>query len=399
MSTSTLLVLAGLSVLVLAGARWGFGRQQLPPVLQPLADSGIGFIALGVLIGPQGAALITGDTLRQMAPMLVIALGWIGFLFGAHLELRLLRRYPQGLYAAGFTAAMATAALVALVVWWVLETLQVGMEVNRIPAAVAMGLCAAGTAPAGVFRFTQRTLRQADRNAMQFISATDDLPPLVLLAISSMFLPLSGAFPSHGGAWGWLALSLGLGVALGLATHWLFPKADNIRENSLILLGIVSLGAGASALLHISPIVVTVLGGAVFANLSPRKESAYGLLAQREHSLYAVFLLVAGMELLFDWGTLALITPAYVLARGLGKVLGGWMGWRLFLSKTPVSPLIGTGLLFQGGMAVAMAVGFQQASHAYLADLVASVVLASVLVNDLLAPFLARWFLTRGRPS
>jgi hypothetical protein len=234
-------------------------------------------------------------------------------------------------------------------------------------------------------------------HALRFFSAVDDLPSLVLLGLmGALFHPSMG----QGLAWGgWLALTLGLGAGLGLVAHWLFPASEERRESTLILLGIIALGAGSAALLRVSPLFVTVLSGMVFANLSSRKESAYGVLAEHEHSLYAVFLLVAGMIFRFDWTLLAVLVPAYLVVRGLAKVVGGYLGWRLFLWPSNIHPLIGAGLLFQGGMALAIAVSFERAQGADLALQVTTTLVLAVVINELLGPFLAGVVLGRRRPA
>lgn len=409
MTTGTWLLLAALAVLVLAGAKWGFGRQRLPGFLRPLADSGAGFVALGVLAGPQGVNLLTEETLFKITPLLVIAMGWIGFLYGTHLEWRLMRRYPRSLYGAGLLAAMVCFFMVAPVSWWALDTFAGGAYAGPelMVAGIVLGICAAGTAPAGVFRLSSRRFKPADRNALQFFAAVDDIPPVLLLAGTYVLLqtfPI-GTPPGAGGqvaAIGlavakWLLYFLGLGAGLGIITHWLFPRGDDIRENSLILLGAISLVAGSAMALGFSPLLATMLGGVIFANMSPRKESAYGLLVQHEHNLYAVFLLVAGLFLSFDWGLLLLLAPVYLLARGLGKLAGGYLGWRAFLKDSPVSPFIGAGMMSQGGMAVALAVSFRQGGFTSLADLVTSVVITVMFANDLLGPPLAQRVLGRRK--
>ena len=97
-SRTTSLSLAGLLavllVLVLLGARWGFGKVRLPAPLRLLVATGLVFVFVGALIGPQGANLLTAETLRQLSPVLVIGLGWIGFLYGSHFEWRLRPRQP-----------------------------------------------------------------------------------------------------------------------------------------------------------------------------------------------------------------------------------------------------------------------------------------------------------------
>lgn len=400
MSTGSILLLAALAVLVLVGARAGFGNRALPAPLRPLVETGTVFIVLGALLGPSGLNLFTEGLLSQLSPVIVIGLGWIGFLYGSHFEFRLLRRYPPGLYAAAFTASLVTFAAVAGLSWLLLSRgLAAGLPARElVAAALILGVCAMGTAPAGVFQLGGRSgLRADDVSALRFVSAVDDLPSVLLLGVMGAFLR-----PQMQGVPGlepvlWLVFSIGCGVGLGFITHWLFPTQDDVRQNSLVLLGVVSLGAGAAVMLHLSPLFVTALAGITFANLSPRKERAYGLLADSEHQLYTVFLLVAGLLFRFDWGPLLILVPAYLLLRGMGKLAGGYAACVGFMRGAGVSRWIGAGLLFQGGMALAMAVSFQRTHLQTLDSQVTTTIVLGVLIFELIGPYAAMAALRRRR--
>lgn len=226
---------------------------------------------------------------------------------------------------------------------------------------------------------------------LRHFAALDDLFPVALLGVlHAVFAPTGALAP-----WAALPLSVGLGLALGQTAHWLFPKGDDPRHNFLVLLGVISLGAGAAALLGLSPLFVTALAGNLFVNFSGRKESAYALLARQEHNLYAAFLLVSGMLFHFDWGAIVLLVPVYLGLRGLGKIAGGWLGWRFFLSRDRISPWIGAGLLFQGGMALAMAVSFSRGWDGPLARQVTTAIVVAVVINDLVGPLIAGALLGR----
>jgi Sodium/hydrogen exchanger family len=396
MSPGAVLLLAALAVLVLIGARLGFGRGALPAALRPLVDTGTVFIGIGAVLGPSGLNLFTAGLLAQLSPVLVIGLGWIGFLYGSHFEWRLLRRYPPRLYGAAAAEALLAFAVVAALAWLLLSfalapALPAG---ERLAAALILGICASGTGPAGVFQLGGRAgLRPDDLAALRFLAAVDDLPAVALLGLMGAFLhpalpdALSSAMSLR--ALGWLAASLGLGVGLGFITHWLFPRRDDVRHNSLVLLGVVSLGAGAAVMLRLSPLFVTVLAGLTFANLSPRKEQAYGVLAESEHQLYTVFLLVGGLLFRFDWAPLWVLVPAYLLLRAGGKLGGGYVAGRVFMRGAGVSPLIGAGLLFQGGMALAMAISFQRTHLEALDSQVTTTIVLGVVAFELSAPWLA----------
>ena len=401
MTTGTLLLLGALAALAIAAPRLGFRTSDMRPTLRAILDTGAVFIFVGALLGPQAGGLFTQATLVQLSPLLVLGLSWIGFLFGSHFEWRLLRRYPPGIFAAGFLIAGCVLALVAGATWWLLPHLLPGAlpPRARLEAALVLGMCASGTAPAGVFRLTtRRLLTRENLNALRFFAAVDDLPAIVALGVLHAFLRPGGEASAAAWGWFWLALSIVMGLTLGLLTHWIFPKGDDVRHNFLTLLGVTALGGGAAASLGLSPLFVSALAGAGFANLSPRKEMAYGLLAEREHSLYVVFLLVAGMLLRPHWGVVFVLAPAMLLLRVSGKLAAGALSWRIFLARSRLSPWIGAGLLFQGGLAMTLAISFVRSDGSTLLHEVATAVVVTVLVSELLAPYAAARALGR-RPA
>jgi Kef-type K+ transport system membrane component KefB len=155
----------------------------------------------------------------------------------------------------------------------------------------------------------------------------------------------------------------------------------------VILLGVAALTAGAADLLGLSPLFVAVVAGVAFANLSPRKESAYGLMASREQILYAVFLLIAGAMFGFERGRLLwLMVPGYALMRAAAKLCGGLLGRALFLPRAELSRGIGAGLLFQGGLPVVIAVHFEHAHGKMVAlPLFMTIFILGVVINDMVA--------------
>lgn len=391
MELGPLLLLIALLVVVMAGSGLGFGRRQLPAPIRLLFQTGTIFILVGWAIGPEGCNVMTEGILRQLGPVLYIALGWIGFLYGSHFEWRRVRQFAGRSYGAAFSEAFLCLVVVSGVAWLFLPYLHEGELATglRLAESLMLGVCAAGTAPAGIYLLsTERRMSRPNFQLLQFVSSVDDLPALALLGMVCVPLhPEATAF----GIWGyllWFALSVCFGVIVGVAMHWVFPRGYDVRHSSLVLLALVSLASGAAAALKLSPLLICVLSGIVFANLSTRKENAYGLLVKGEHSLYVVFLLLAGMMFDFQWEHFWLLVPAFVLLRGLAKMAGGWLCRRILGSDPEVSKAIGVGLLFQGGMTLAIVVSLE---HAYkeLSAYVTTTIVLSVLVNELITPIIA----------
>ncbi|MCB9648906.1 MAG: cation:proton antiporter [Deltaproteobacteria bacterium] len=397
MSLQLLILFLVIVLVALLGSRARRGRVRMWP-LQRLLQTGTPFVFVGFLMGPQGFGLVPGGLLDQLRPIVILGFGWIGFLYGSHFEWRRIRRFGARMYGGGITESVVTMGVVGLAVYWVLPLLYPGMqEALREHVAVGLAACAGGTAPAGVFALTrQRGVSARDSELLRFFSAVDDLPPVLLLGVFFALWDVDGggvaSAPER------LAMSVVLGTLLGLGSHLLLPSGrDSASHAFLLILGMGSLCAGAAEMLLLSPLFVAVLGGMVFANLSPRKEDIYGLMERREHTLYAVFLIVAGA--LFRWEAVRvvlLLAPGYVILRGAAKVAGAWLGTRGVLREGSVHGMLGTGLVFQGGMGLAIAVHLELNAGAAAGLFMTTVVLAVVL-NDLIGLPIAVQALGRRR--
>ncbi len=399
MNVKLLAVVLAIVAVGLLASRLGLKTRRLSSGMTLLVGTGTPYIFVGLLLGPQGVGLVTPGFLDQLGPIVIMGFGWIGFLYGTHFEWRRLRRYKPRMYLGGFFESLLTLFAVSLAVWALLPLVEPGMQAGfRLVASVGLGICAAGTAPAGVFALVDRPrIGRQDIDLLQFFSAVDDLP--AVLALGILFAVLS---PEHvagiGGLTG-LLTSLALGAVLGLVSHLLMPGSREGRKQAfIVILGMASLCAGAATMLRLSPLFVGVVGGVFFANLSPRKEAIYGLLAQRERTLYAVFLIVAGALLRFEATRMVLVVaPAYALLRVTAKVLGANIGARLSAAKD-AHPWLGLGLVFQGGLGLVIAVQLDYSGHVSLSRLFLTTVVLAVVINDVLGMSLARRVLRRAAP-
>ncbi|MHA1568555.1 MAG: hypothetical protein ACTSXZ_03720, partial [Alphaproteobacteria bacterium] len=107
----TILGLLLLLVVAFIGAHSLRSRWNPPLLIKRLFDGGLMFLFVGVAIGPAGLDLINQVTLERAGPIVVFCLGWIGFLFGTHLEWRRLRRLARPMWLVALGQAALTLVL------------------------------------------------------------------------------------------------------------------------------------------------------------------------------------------------------------------------------------------------------------------------------------------------
>ncbi|MGE0488101.1 MAG: cation:proton antiporter [Vulcanimicrobiota bacterium] len=383
------LLVIGLMLVAAVGSSKALGGSRFLSV-RLLARTGILFLLLGAVIGPNGLRLLDPDVLEQLGPIVVLGLGWIGFLYGIHLEYRWLRRFASGLFLTALGESAFT-FLTVLVVFWAL-----GQGAN-LPALLILASAAAGTAPAALFVLrSQLPSRGPAYELLRFCACLDDLPGLLALGILFSF--------SHGKgnglmAVGWFVLQVGVGVIGGVLTHWLHelvagPEGGDPGAFSLAFFGVVGLTSGFASYLGLSPLFVNVVSGITFANVSFHSEMVFAGLARREHTVYVIFLLLAGCYWPFNGFTAFGMLALYIGARLLGKVAGSYLCANTFLRgpqfnmMSRVPPYFGLGLLPQGGLAIAMVMSYLWAFRGTAQAWAVNVVHLSVILNELVTPYL-----------
>ena len=113
-------------------------------------------------------------------------------------------------------------------------------------------------------------------------------------------------------------------------------------------------------------------------------------MAAPAHTLFAIFLLLAGALLQFSLqGYLIAAAFVYVVIRAAAKVAGARLGRRLFMSGKHLHPWLGTGMLFQGGVSLVIAIELAHHLPEAAGAPILTVVVAAVFINELLGNGLA----------
>jgi len=365
-----LVILAGIGVTRLSRPSF-----RHPKLLDDLVATGVPFLLLGLLLGP-GLGVVDAAGLRMLQPLVALAIGWIGALFGARLEWRMVRRISTRTWLIGTTLALPILLVTTVMAWTLARALPpLGEAWGRPLFTAALVLGGALTTAA-----SQRGPRLGRRNA------------LLDTAFGAAAVTVGVALYHPHAALRSLALTLVAGMALGglfvaLARGGLLSEP---RDAGIAAFAVILCGAGFSYVAGLSPFVVCGLEAAVLMSFSPAavRHAVAGLLSGWEVPLYAAFLIVAGTLLrpLTAW----LVLAALVLA--LIRVLVRWVTVRFGLDQVdPVwrslpfasPPEFAHSVIRQGATAVALAAGFDLVRGSPGAMLVT--VLLSVMAAEALA--------------
>jgi Kef-type K+ transport system membrane component KefB len=347
--------------------------------------SGTEYLLLGVLLGPQVTGLILASDVGRFSPFMTLALGWIGALIGAQFYMPELIRLPGRLFRVAFTEALLSLVFVAGVMGvGLIYMFDLTLGEVLLPA-LALGIISTASAPAGIALATRALGRRGSMiDQLQVTAAIDALVSVlsfgVLLSVLHAAPPGTGRPPT---ATEWVVISLGIGLVGGALFHLFLGRERQTDRLFIGLAGAIILATGSAAYLRLSPLLPTMLIGAVLVNTSANRAMIRDVLFRVERPLYFVLLIFAGAA--WEPSTRAWILPVllFLVARVIGKLGSARLAARLGGNLDELGPQWGRALLGHGGLAVALALNYHLHEGAGLANLVFTAAIASVLLTDL----------------
>lgn len=350
------------------------GGIRLPAV------EGVFWILLGFSLGGRVLGVFQRDILTTLHPVVLLALAWIGLVFGMQLEFRVIRRLEVWHRVLGLFFPLAIGAVVSLVC----------LELShQLLIALGLGAVAMLAAPESLEALS-RSRRPRYRTAVRFlrlITAFSGIPAVVLFGVASIiYCPVSSL---SGGdlSPGLLLLAVGgIGLVSGYALLVMVRGLSDVLSNVTILLGITALVAGATSILGISPLPAAALTGAIVINrcIFPNRVLQAAHLFERP-LLIALLVLVgaSAKALAFSWW----VFLVFLLLRPAALLVAGWVLSKILRRRGLSSelPTLGLGLLPQGALGLGVLIALMSISHPGPGFLegVALAMILSQLVGDL----------------
>ncbi len=369
-----------LGILLMAGFAGGKASYaaRLPSVT--------GYILAGLLLGPSLLDLITPETIEKLEFINSLALSLIAISVGGKLDLTELKGGFRTILSVSLvqTLLVASGTFAALVVFGVTPAL-----------AMLLAATALATAPAAVMAVVEETrARGPFTNTLLAVVALSNVLAVMVFGFAMAavpFMELNTGFSlaltrepmiSLGG-------SLLLGTGIGLVLSRVTPLARNRQEILIIILGTAFLSSELARVgLKYSPLLINITIGFVLVNFCPMKDRLFEAIESVELPIYITFFSLQGAHLdVGVLGDLGMVGIAYVLSRMVTKVLGAWLGAAVTRAPSTIKRYLGPALFPQAGIAIGMcvAVSNEPSCSAY-ASTVTTVVLASVLINELIGP-------------
>jgi Kef-type K+ transport system membrane component KefB len=358
--------------------------------------SGAEYVVLGFLLGPSLLGLFDRATLTTFEPFAHVALGWLMFVIGVTFGMTGDRRVRTTRLVGGLFVSLLSGAAVFAAAWLFLRFRSPLAPMDRLLAAGGIGAAGAETTRYAVRWVASRHHAEGPvSDLVNEIAESDDLIPILAVALLFALQPPAVAFHLH--TLGWLAITVGLGLLLGAMAALLLGKTFRLAETWGVLLGMSLLAVGTTERLGLSSISALFVMGVTLSALSPHRRELRRILSPTEHPVMLPALLLAGAFTDFSLAKyLPYLVAVAIGARTLAKGLIGLGILGVAPAARRAGPRLGFGLLSAGALAMSIGLAFALRFPGPVGGLVLACAAAITLFGELVGPAALRSALTRA---
>ena len=385
--------------LVFSGYHLSFRKLRLPLFAHKFYLTGLEFLFLGLLLGPQFLNILDVKTCGALAPVTALLLGWIGMLFGFQFEFSILRRFPRVYFLAGLLESLLTLLVVFGGIYFTLPFILTISEHMRIVISMVMASAAACTAQTGLAMFSVGKIgaNQSIIKILRYLSSVDGLVAMLALMPVFIFFPRSTDIAASRFVFGYdIFIAVIIFVAFLILYNLFLVYRREQSELALIIIGMVIFISGFSSVMNFSPLLSNFFMGVCLVNLTTEKEKIFNTLVSIEKPVYLLLLVFLGSAWHLQSFWVLAYAGGYFVFRFAGKMIGGFSISLLGPKMKEYPPGLGLGLIGQGGLSLAILYDFQQGFQSEIVDMVVGIALISISYFDLVCPSLVGRLLKKG---
>lgn len=368
------------------------------------------YLVAGIFIGPYflGQLGMSGIGFTDMADvksyglLCDAALGFIAFSIGNEFRLSDLKHTGKQAAVIGVVQAIVACVLV--------DVALIGLHFlipDKLPlsSAIILGAVASATAPAATLMVVRQYKAKGPLTDILLpIVALDDAVGLILFAISfgigkALLLGQVDVISIVLEPLLEVVFSLALGAAMGFlftfCERFFHSRSKRLAMSVTFVLLTVALSMLEFNIggVHIafSSLLVCMMLGTVFCNICDFSEELMERIDRWTAPLFILFFVLSGAELelsVFSDVLIVCVGLVYIAARSLGKYTGAYFSAKAVRCQNSIVKFLGITLLPQAGVALGMAIKAEQIGPE--GAIVANITLFSVLIYELIGPFLTK---------
>lgn len=369
-----------------------------------------GYLIVGMLLSPSVFNLIPEKLINGNLNIITdIALGIIAYLVGGSFNLRDLKKVRKDIGWITFFEASGAGIFVAVLIMlfgyfsFLFNDNYEFFTKICVPMGLICGAISAATAPAAVMAIIREYKTHGIlTTTLLAVIALDDAVAIIFTAVaisvSKVWLGLGGGesillskiffLPLV-----YIVVSLGIGIIFGFFLINISKFAKTRQGLLVIVFGIIMFCVGITKMLKVSPLLAVMALGFIVINKSKYSKNMFSVIDEIEDVVFAVFFTLAGAH--FD---LRVMSTAWVWAliivigRFSGKFFGAKIGAVVSGAPLVVRKYLGLGLLPKAGVTVGLSLlVYQNPAFRNFANLMVNAILASIVINELIAPILTKY--------
>ncbi len=398
--TVPVLFLLGILILFSYFAGKGAGLLRLPAI--------IGYMLIGVIIGPSGFDFITDSMSEELSFVTNIALGFVAVSIGLELNLSSLARHGKGIIAVILAESLAAFLLVGLVVYLI---------TGNLPMSLIFGAIAPASAPAGTVAIIREFKARGKLTKVLYaVVGFDDGFGIILFGFTfAVAKTMIGVKTGNGESVHLTTLILSplyellLSIAAGIGSGFVFSiigrKISNKSNLLIILTGTVFITCGLSEMFHLSVILTNMVFGMFVINTSSYtfSHSTGESISIVMPLLFTLFFGLAGTSLhISALPTLGVLGTGYIIARSSGLIGGSILGGMIGRIDKKIRYYIGLGILSQAGVAIGLSLAVRNElsvmgeAGVSIGNTVITTITATCIIFEIIGPVLTRVALSKA---
>jgi len=394
-------------VLVIAGF---FGGLVAKKIRYPRIS---GYIIVGMLLSPSVLNVIPSQLIREDLSVITdIALGVVAYLIGGSLSIERLKKLGKNIITITPFQALGAWIFVTLLILS-LGHFVIEFDISNsnfyqtyLPMAIIIGAISCATAPAAILAIIHEYGAKGTlTTTLLGVVALDDAFTIVSYAIATSIAAVLIIGVEALSLYQILIVpmfdvvgSLLLGAGFGFVLVYMSRFAKTRKTLLVTVLGMIMLSIGTAKILGISSLLANMAIGFVIVNKMRSSEKMFTVINDIEDVIFAMFFTLAGAH--FDLGvvkTAGILALLIVIGRFSGKFIGAKIGAVVSHAPTVVRKYLGFALLPKAGVTMGLVLLTQQNSvFSVIGSIMVNAILASIIINELIAPPLTKYALFKA---
>jgi hypothetical protein len=262
-----------------------------------LMTTGLPFLLLGLVASLPQVGVLTPSVLREIAPVLPVGLGWIGFVIGSRFDARALERLPGSTGVSVFVMTGVPIAVILAGMAWAMSLIRQQPVTGEIVRDALLLGTAGAMAARGAPKFFASLV--PGQRAPERLSRVIELEQLAgvfgIMMVSAFYRPQGSEVAWHLPGTAWLFITLGIGTTMGIVLYATLTRIHKDPQFTAVLLGSVAFTAGMASFLRLSPVSVCFIAGAIAVNIGGVwKHQVREVFERLERPVYFLFMIIAG---------------------------------------------------------------------------------------------------------